>query len=400
MPAIGPLRDFPPVAAEPEPTTPAISDYNNAKIRNICLLLSITVVFNHGITWGDLRLWQGESIGRPDVGDTPPGVVEMLVELFVSGSLGRITNPFFFLVSGYLFFWCWTPTWPSLRRKWRRRTLSLLAPWAIWAALGKLLWLADYLGTNRHALWVMVRKGTWGGQELLLTFLGMHVPSQLWFLQQLMFLMVVLVPLLAVLLPRLGWWMLVPVGVLYFVPGLDPILIFRKSALCFFVVGAVLGNRSQSLNLPSTRAAWVPTCLWLVTAAVYTAIAAFGTMPLTLLYKLLILTGVAGMWSAYDLFPERFRQWLSVVAPYRFFVYMGFDPLLPILNKHWFGVFAATETGRVAAYFLFPAVVVLICLVSANLMLRLAPGVYHVVSGGRTPGLVPRHLDRWRGERG
>ncbi len=388
--AIGPLRDFPTPEAGPAPTSPAVSEYNNAKIRNICLLLSMAVVFNHAVTWGDLRLWQGESIARPEVGDGSVGLVELLLQLFVSGSMGRITNPVFFLASGYLFFWAWRPSWSSLRRKWKRRTLSLLAPWLIWAALGKLFWLGDYLVTNRHALGIMIRKGTWGGEELLMTYLGMHVPSQLWFLQQLMFLMVFVVPLLMWLLPRLGWWVLVLCGVLFFIPGLDPILVFRKPGLCFFMVGALLGHRARDLALPSRRHAWILTGAWLTGAVAYTGIAAFGTIPLTFLYKVLVLLGVLGIWGAYDLFPERLVRWLGAMAPYRFFIYMGFDPLLPILRKHGYGAFEGSEAGRVAAYLVFPTVVVVLCMAGARLLLWIAPGIYDIVSGGRAPGLVRR----------
>ncbi|MGE3312056.1 MAG: acyltransferase [Limisphaerales bacterium] len=388
--AIGPLRDFPNPEAGPAPTTPAVSEYNNAKIRNLCLLLSIAVVFNHAVTWGDLRLWQGESIAMPDLADGAVGRFELLSQFFVSGALGRITNPVFFLASGYLFFWAWRPSWSSLCRKWKRRTLSLLAPWAIWAALGKLLWLADYLVTNRHALGVMIRKGTWGGEELLMTYLGMHVPSQLWFLQQLMYLMVFVVPVLIWLLPRLGWWVLGLGAILFFIPGLDPILIFRKPGLCFFTVGALLGYKAQDLALPSRRHAWILTGAWLVGAAAYTAAAVFGSMPLTAIYKALVLLGVVGIWGAYDVFPETFRRGLGHLAPYRFFVYMGFDPLLPILHKHGYGAFAGSEMGRVAAYVVFPLAVVFLCTAGARLLLAISPGVYDVVSGGRTPGLVPQ----------
>lgn len=388
LPAIGPLRDFPSTSAGPTPTAPRISDYNNAKIRNLCFLLSVMVVFNHAITAGDLRDWQGEHIVGAQAEDLAVRPIEFVVEHFLSGSLGRITNPVFFAVSGYLFFWAWRPDWTSLRRKWRRRAFSLLVPLVVWAGLGKAVWLLDHLWSNRHALRIMVPAGEWGFAELGLTFLGMNVPSQLWFIDQLLWLMVLVAPLLAWGLPRIRWWALVPLAVLYFLPAPDPLFIFRKGPLCFFCLGALLGREAAALDLPSRRWTWGAAAIWVAAAVGFTALAVFSSTPSPIAFKALVLVGVAGAWSAYDLLPHRFHRALDVVAPYRFFVYMGFDPVLPILQRHFLGWFDSGQTARLAAYVLFPSVVVTGIILLAWALHRVAPGVYFIITGGRSP--LPR----------
>lgn len=383
--AIGPLRDFPPTVPDPAPSQPLLSDYVNAKIRTLCLLLSIMVVFNHAITWGDLRSWQGESILPPSSEEVASAPYEVAIEHWLSGSVGRITNPVFFAVSGYLFFWAWRPTWPSLIRKWRRRAFSLVLPLVLWGAWGRTLWMLDYLWINRQPLAVMGRRGTWGWFEAAQTWFGMNSPSQLWFITQLLWLMLIAAPVLALVLPRVRWWALPAITVFYFLPGPDPVWVFRKAALCFFSTGALLGAMAQPLTLGSVRWRRAGLTLWLGAATGYTILAMSAPVHLTLFFKVLVLLGIWGAWCAYDFLPERCHRVLGWIAPYRFFVYMGFDPLLPIMQKHWMSAFMGTQGGRVLSYFLFPTVVVGLCLFMAWSLHRLAPGLYFIGTGGRTP---------------
>jgi hypothetical protein len=390
LPAISALRDFPSPADGRASTTPRIAEYNNAKIRNLCLLLSIAVVFNHSITTGDLRHWQGESIRGATGEELSAGSLEVLIEYFLSGAIGRVANPVFFLVSGYLFFWAWRPDWPTLRRKWRRRAFTLLVPLVMWTLIGKGLWTLDHLWTNRRAIATMIREGTWGMGELVRTFAAMNVPSQLWFIQQLLLLMVVVAPLLAILIPRLRWWTLLPLGALYFLQGLDPIFwVLRKVPFCCFGAGAVLGYLAQPLVIRARSVAWTAFAVWLAAAVAYTMLAVFTRTPLSGPFKLLLVTGVIGIWAAYDLLPESARRVLAIGAAYRFFIYMGFDPALPILQKHFLGVFGASEGARLATYFFFPCVVVALCIGVACALNRFAPGLYYLITGGRTPSSLP-----------
>jgi surface polysaccharide O-acyltransferase-like enzyme len=389
--AIGALRDVPVSGEVPAP--PRISRYNEAKIRNVCLLLSIAVVFNHAITVGDLRQWQGESVSGPAAEEISAAPLEAILEYFLSGALGRIANPLFFMVSGYLFFWSWKPDWPSLLRKWRHRAFTLLVPLILWSVLGKALWTLDHLWINRGPVAAMARAGEWGGREVISTFVEMNGPSQLWFIQQLLLLMVLVAPILAWMLPRVGWWIVPPLVILYFTPGMDPLLgIFRKPSLCFFATGALLGIRSHELVLRSRNWSRGVFVFWMVAAIAYTGLAATSDAALGPVLKLVVLIGIAGCWAAYDLLPERLHDWLAVWAPYRFVIYMGFDPLLPILQRHFLTSFSANQASRIAAYLVFPCVVVVICVIAARMLYRLAPGIYFVIAGGRTPPVISRGM--------
>ncbi len=389
LPAIGPLRDLPPASVVQGAARPVISEYNNHKIRNLCLLLSMTVVLDHSMTWDASRYWPGESIARPVVEETQVRPAEAWVEEFLSGALGRITNPTFFAVSAYLFFWAWTPDLRSLRRKWRRRAFTLVVPWLVWGALGKLLWLADFLWSHRVALARMHQSGHWGWPQLIRTYYWMALPSQLWFLEQLILLMLLVIPLLVFMLPRLRAWTLLPIAILYFSPLQDTAFFLRKSGLCFFVLGAVMGYLAQPLVVPSRQWAWRLTSLWIGVAIVFTAVALRWNTPIASLYRILVLIGLMGAWAAYDLVPPACHRALSSVARFRFFIYMGFDPLLPILQRHWEPALTGSEAGRLLSYFLFPAVVITICLAAAWTLYRAAPAVYFIITGGRMPDLQP-----------
>ena len=76
----------------------------NSKIRNLCLILSVLVIFNHATT--DVAIVGSEqqpSVVRSEAGIAVASWVTA-VQFFLSGSMWRVTNPVFFMASGFLFF--------------------------------------------------------------------------------------------------------------------------------------------------------------------------------------------------------------------------------------------------------------------------------------------------------
>lgn len=356
--------------------------YSDAKIRNICLVLSIAVAFNHSRTINLFYGWEGVSLTpvSPDYLQRAP--FEILLQHFISGALGRITNPFFFLASGFLFFYGWQPTLAGWWGKMRKRMFTLLVPFLVWGFIGKLVNLGDWLYTRPDSLAEQsdaLIHGLPGAWELLLS---MPSSGQLWFVRALLLIMLA-VPVLAVLIAKLRANLLLAIFAVYLSPWQTPWESVDKSAICFFSFGATLGFLRFEIEWKSRTLVQWAVAAWLGLASVYTTLSLITDWDLTLLFKFLILAGLPGVWALYEIVPKGIHHWLGRISPYRFFVYMGFEPLLSIVQDKFYASLLPSQTTHLLGYLCLPTAVVALCLGVAYLLRRGAPNVYSFLSGGR-----------------
>lgn len=358
------------------------SAYSDGKIRNICLLLSVAVAFNHSRTISLFYGWEGVSLEpvSADYLQRPP--FEILLQHFLSGALGRITNPFFFLISGFLFFYGWQPTLAGWWGKMRKRMFTLLVPFLVWGFIGKLVNLGDWLFTRPDSLAEQsdaLIQGLPGVWELLIS---MPSSGQLWFVRALLLIMLA-APVLALLIAKLRASLLLVIFAVYVSPWQTPWDSVDKSAICFFSFAATLGFLRANIEWKSRVLVQWASAAWLSLAAIYTALSLVTVWDLTLLFKFLILAGVPGIWALYELVPNAIHDWLGRLSPYRFFVYMGFEPLLTIVQDKYYASLAPSQATHLLGYLCFPTLVVALCLAVACLLRRGAPNVYSFLSGGR-----------------
>ena len=366
-----------PVADAETRATPAF----NTKIRNLCLVLSMLVVFNHSNTYAPLIGADQHpvvSLVGPDAGASP---LEVVVQFFLSGSMWRVTNPVFFMASGFFFFFGWRPTLLGLHRKLSKRVFTLLGPFLIWTILTMALNFVAHALASYPAYRAAWEADGLTFSQLVTFFLNMPSSSQLWFLRDLIYIMAFAVPVLALVLPRLRGFTILLFLVVYFSnlpnPGVD------RTGLCFFGIGATLGY--LRLQPSYSNALWrrLAVMAWIGTAAAYTILALLSDWNVKPLLNLLVLVGIVGIWACYDLLPGRAQDWLTRLSPYRFFIYMAFDPLLPTVQRVVGQWVPATPSLNLLTYFLYPAIVVTLCVgLGMSLRNRLPKG-YLVLTGGR-----------------
>lgn len=360
---------------------PRTSSYLNNKIRNLCLFGSVLVVINHGRTLTMTYDGEGLPEGPFEVDLTAAAPVEAVLEHFLSGSLGRITNPIFFLVSGFLFFYGWKFGLGAWRRKLHKRVFTLLVPYLVWAVAGKALNVADVVVNHPAALPAGPESGLLFWRGLFRVFWDAPVPVPLWFMRDLMLLMVFWVPVLAFLLGRFRFHVVPAFLLLYLVNLPDPGV--RKMGLCFFSLGAALGHfRSDLAFKPGTRLSRL-VAVWLLLALVYTLLSLFTELNLRVILRLVTLSGIVGIWALYDLLPPRWHEAMASPASYRFFIYMGCDPLHRILIDHYFRIFPDTQTARVLCYLLIAVLTIALLSGSARLLRKMTPRLYYTITGGR-----------------
>ena len=358
------------------------SPYLNEKIRNICLILSVMVVLNHSRTLDMDYGWDGivvEAVTREQLAKAP---IEVGIQHLLSGALGRITNPFFFMASGFLFFFAWQPSLKSWFGKMRKRIFTLLLPYLAWSFIGMSMNYLLYLSDNLDLMIGTAEARVITSLDALVFFFRMPVPPQLWFLRALM-LMIVATPLVALAICTLKRYSILLILAVYFSPFETPWGQLSKSAICFFSLGAALGYSKAEIMIESRFFQKSLFAIWIALAGAYTILSLFVKSDLSFIFHCVILFGILGIWAMYDLLPSSAHAWLSKYSPYRFFIYMASEPLLSILSYKYFEVFETSQSINMLQYVGLPFFVVLLCGTTAYCLRRRFEQFYLFLSGGR-----------------
>jgi surface polysaccharide O-acyltransferase-like enzyme len=359
-----------------------MDEYLSRKIRVLSLLAIVFVVYIHAYNFPEHYLF-------PDtVMSGPPGIPSF-IEYFVSNGLGRFAVPLFFAISGYLFFHDFRADPRVFLGKFAKRLRTLAIPYLLWSAL----WLAAVWKLQQiSALHPAVDSYDLFPADVTRSFLLYRlllapVPFQLWFIRDLM-LYAALSPLIYLVASRLGFTVLIPLGLLWLLNV--RFVVMDNEGVLFFVLGAVLALRGIDLR-PRAELCWLPLLLlpcWVALLAVKTGAAYVGGPLLFPLHKISTLCGLFGIWFGYDLVGERLNRCalLSWLTPFTFFIFAGHEPLL-----NWITNFTLTRMGDggnglrtlLVVYALAPLATIAVCIVTGALLRQFTPAVFSLLTGGR-----------------
>lgn len=162
---------------------------------------------------------------------------------FISHPLLSFVVPAFFIISGYLFFQNVESNSTSVwyKDKMKKRAKTLLLPYIVWNLLTLLL---DYLKYIRHSVCWINYDETSVWYVIYKTFFDYHpIDLPLWYIRDLIVL-VLLSPVLYYLLRKAAYFIIMIIGVWYFIG--TKILISPVSVL-FFCIGGFLAVRNIDL---------------------------------------------------------------------------------------------------------------------------------------------------------
>ena len=278
-----------------------------------------------------------------------------VLKLLISQTLVKAAVPTFFAISGYLFFanvetWSRQIYWQKIKR----RIKTLLIPYLLWNLLMAVKLKSFSLNTF-WAFWSEVGQQTdWLGQTHLMTAPA-NMP--LWFLRDLM-VVSLLTPIVYTGIRKLGYWLMVPLTLLYlsgvspFVPGLSAYAIY------FFTLGAFLSIRKMDAVetcLRFERTAYILTAGFALAMMLTYGHAVFSSMMLCFR-----LVSVAALFCLFCRIaccsqkknkPSKGRQ----LASPAYFIYLAhFVFFLSFVDKAFFGVFGTSETAQCVHYLLCP----------------------------------------------
>lgn len=326
----------------------------------------------------------GLASGRIGVADT--AVVTDFIRNLLSQGVGRLAVPLFFLMAGYLFHLGFRCSWAGYRAKLASRARSLLIPFLFWNAVVLAFFaVAQRLpATQAYFSGRQAAIASYGLYDYLNALLGFDRPPvayPFWFIRDLM-VMVVLTPVVCLLLRVLPRLTLGVVLALWYL-SLSPFYVPSVVAMAWFYAGAWLASSGRSLfaldrHGPKIVAAYVVVLIadTLSKAEPYSGY----------LHRLGIVLGVAsalylsGGWQA----RPALRRLLLALSGLSFFVFALHEPMLTLVRKLAYRVFApSTDAAILLAYLTIPLVVIAVACAVYGLLRRLAPRPLAWVSGGR-----------------
>ena len=333
------------------------------KVTYISFILAILVISIH--------TYNVEVYGLADKGSLGADILTF-IENFMN-QLETVCVPFFFMLSGYLFFRNYS--WDKVLTKYKSRFFSLVLPYIIWCTIYFLCYAVLTHVPQTAAR--MNMEPTELSIPFYLSCLWNSTYTVLWFVKHLI-LMIIPTPIYFLLFKVNGKWWSYVISIASFIVilliswNIIPICIPYLS--CYFVIGCYLGINGKKFIENPNRVMTIAGCILFLLLSVY----------LLLGYKVVIwwtIGMIASIWYALDIFKfsKKPKWWMKL----SFFLYCGHSLLLEGLEKVWFMLGGTSVIAASIDYFLMPVLVAMILIVIARIMTKFTPCMWKILMGNR-----------------
>ena len=378
------------------PDTPPthLAPFLSQKLRFWSLVAMVLLIYVHGYNLHPRYLQPFTLV------DEPLGPGTWFQYLLANGLL-RFRIPILFAISGYLCARRDGAEPHGQRVKRRLRTLGL--PYLLWSGLWLLaLWALEHFAITRQAVidaqispfWPRQLLSQLGGGELLVRWLVLPAPFQLWFLRSLLVYNLAYPWLRKALLrrPRAYFWI---AAVLWFF--IVPVPLIEGEGLLFFGLGVWLALRDKDVLTPPhwlrrlpLAALWLGVCL-LKTWLAFRVGPPFSPVPagaMLALHKVGEASGMLTAWFGLDGLVRwcMARGWFRWLTGFSFMIYVLHVPLVNYATELALRYGRAVPHIHLLTYLLLPLLIVALSAGVGALLRWVLPRVYAVLTGGR--GLV------------
>ncbi|NDP22195.1 MAG: acyltransferase family protein, partial [Paludibacter sp.] len=205
--------------------------YLSDKIKVLSFVLIILVVFLHSYNLSK------NTIDSFDLNH--------FIQNFISNGVSRIAVPLFFLISGYLFFKDKPCSVLDFKNKFKKRFYSLVIPFVFWSSLGILTFFLLQLIPNLTKFFTNKLIISFNYIDFLNTLVINPIPFQLWFIRDLIVL-ILISPLLNFILKKFNLFFICSIFILWFI--IPTFYIFTSESMLFFSIGASFSIRYQLIT--------------------------------------------------------------------------------------------------------------------------------------------------------
>lgn len=333
-----------------------ISQKNSRKISIISFILFIGVMIIHTY---NLEVYGIE---------TQNGGMIAAFEVFINKLANGVCVPYFFVISGFLFFRNFDMK--MLSAKYRTRSKSILIPYIVWntiyylffACITRLPYLSGVLNTSSETELGIAAylRYIWEGYYIF------------WFLRVLIW-MILLTPVLYVLLKRRKYYWPEIILVILILIALNKTFLPHNLVNAYYVIGAYIGiNFSKLPDKYDKRIS--------VAAAVMFPIllAMGGIFAGNIIYNCIF---IAVSWLVLDLFKmsKEVKWWMKCT----FFYYCAHDMLLESIEKVILIVFGRSPAMALLDFIAAPALTLLVLIGAAGVLRKFIRPVWKLLSGDR-----------------
>lgn len=355
-----------------------MNEYLSVKLKVISFFSMIMVVFLHSynlvinLTSGTVILRQGYST---------------FIQNFISQGIARVAVPLFFLISGYLFFLNSRGELNEFILKFNKRLKTIVIPYLFWSIFCLLFFLLLQSIPQLAIFFTNKLIVDYTVSELIATVFINPIPYQLWFLRDLMIL-VILSPFLFCLIKKFNYSVLLIFMVAWFL-DFDFICISSESLL-FFAFGAYISIfKKEILEIKFSKKGLIYTLIWGLMLFFRNALVQYNydnSYLLLILHKISILIGIVAIWSFYDIWVKNrdlTKSTLYAFSNYSFFIFVFHEPMLSFLKKILFYVTNKNELMSLLIYIIAPLITIVMSLLIGCYLKRFVPKFYSIISGGR-----------------
>ena len=312
------------------------------------------------------------------------------VKYFISKEVAAPAVPILFLMSGYLFFEGFRPSWSAYGKKLRRRVDTLLIPFLFWNGATLLLYLVgeNLPATRNYFLgnpqWPQIANFQWTDYLRAFGIGGIYpIAYQFWYVRDLMA-MVLLVPFFSAILTGRAALPFLALTFAMWVGNFTPTAWPTAGVVFFFLLGGYLSSAKIDICALDPPGKWIVLLGFLPLAAFDLALR--GSAEHDLVHKALILIGIANVWWLTGIAQRHagMESWLIRQGSASFFVFSAHEPLLMICRRLSLKVLARHSDSAALLFFVLMPVLIAGLLVMVYRGLgRLAPGFLAVITGGR-----------------
>lgn len=335
-----------------------MNSYLSRKIRTLSFVAIVGVLLMHG-TYNDAGQWYWL----------------WSIQRFI-GTLANSSVPFFFIISGYLFFLNCN-SYSDIAHKVRKRCRTLLIPYFFWCIMFMLtvalVGLLVQLDTDYFAL---LRTGQI--REFLQYCFWTPAAFHLWYVRDL-FLIVLASPIIALALKKIPKTTLACSLLLFGFLSMKSFDIFW--GLWWFTLGSFYGSqRKQLFSCISYRQGLILLVCGIV-AVMASVIWRFPVTPDRWYSIPILFSIIVGVWNLYDGLDIRNREYW--ICDFTFIIYCAHIPLTRIISKTVHPLLLNNSVGCTLGYIFTPLICIGIIVYTSKLMRRFLPGFYNLITGGR-----------------
>lgn len=379
------------IAAPTLPPSARLDPFLSQKLKFWSLLAMVLLIYVHAFNLHPRYLAPWTQVQEPfSLGSG--------LQYLLANGLLRFRIPILFAISGYLFAWRdGAEPHPQRVRK-RLRTIGL--PYLLWSLLWlAALWALEQFPITRQAiidaeispLWPRQLLSQYTPGELVLRWLVMPAPFQLWFLRSLLVYNLAYPWLKKAILRRPVVYFSIA-GLVWFT--MFPLPLVEGEGLLFFGLGMWLALHRHDVQAPPR---WLPlrlsAALWLGTAALKTWLAFRGgpdygwglQLVMLTLHKLGEISGMLTAWFGFNGLVRwcMARAWFRWLTGFSFMIYVLHVPLVNYATELALRYGHGLPHLQLLTYLLLPLLIVAFAVAVGAVLRGTFPKVYSLLTGGR-----------------